>query len=295
MDFTRLEIFHFRLRLENVADQIRAKLWALLRSLSEKGEIEKLIVRRGRAGTGIIAEQAITSLRLYFQTETDQRSVKPRKVFIAIVTYNEEIWQVFADETSMYVIEARKQSERPWKELQKYSVQWYSQDWKTLDTISSSDSRMRNAFYGICLLADEQKWCWKLQCTTCGHMEFLYAFYQVGLDLNPSDGEWINNRQESQGRHVQYDLDFVKLDEKNRESVKAELSRMQLMSIPELREGIRHSVTLYERLADADILAIAKSCKFPDYLGYIGLALYYLKSIEMEDGVLSRRWGEQLS
>ena len=48
-------------------------------------------------------------------------------------------------------------------------------------------------------------------------------------------------------------------------------------------------------LSTADLVAIAARCQFPDWLGYIGLALNYTEDAEQENHEITRAWVPQLA
>ncbi|MGI8494506.1 MAG: hypothetical protein ACR2L1_04230 [Pyrinomonadaceae bacterium] len=57
------------------------------------------------------------------------------------------------------------------------------------------------------------------------------------------------------------------------------------------------TTTLQRSLAickEANLDRIAKECKFPDWLGYLGLVLYHLGGDSDADGQLSISWASQL-
>ena len=48
-----------------------------------------------------------------------------------------------------------------------------------------------NPFEALCSLASREHWCWKMFCTTCGHMLFRYAFRQLASGTSPDDEGWL--------------------------------------------------------------------------------------------------------
>ena len=47
-----------------------------------------------------------------------------------------------------------------------------------------------NKFEELCELASRENWCWKLYCTTCGHMDFRYSFSELADGKSPGEREW---------------------------------------------------------------------------------------------------------
>jgi len=108
----------------------------------------------------------------------------------------------------------------------------------------------RNAFVALCEIASQNNWCWKIHCTTCGHMSFRYAFGRLAVGQHPDDKEvWPNTKD---------DYEFLK------ES--GEYKAMYVQNCP-----VVYQVRLAELVADAQISDIMAVTKYPDWLGYIGL------------------------
>jgi len=127
---------------------------------------------------------------------------------------------------------------------------------------------MDNEFNALCRLASAEGWCWNLACTTCGHLHFRYAFVELALGKNPVDRNWI---------------------------VRARQTRYQdsIGSFPRNYSEIQKEKVL-NICADADIGQIALSCKFPDWLGYLGLILAHMKMENEAYIQLSQKWASQL-
>jgi len=49
-----------------------------------------------------------------------------------------------------------------------------------------------NQFEALCKLASDENWCWNLNCATCGHMHFRYAFSELAAAKSPEGGDWFN-------------------------------------------------------------------------------------------------------
>ncbi len=124
-----------------------------------------------------------------------------------------------------------------------------------------------NHFEELCKLASQENWCWKLSCTTCGHMHFRYAFVELANGKSPADPDWQVHA---------HNTDFRALGE-----------------FPHRLSKEQKQVILKECL-DADLLAIAKNCRFPDWLGYLGLILTHTSGSGSYYQQLSMNWSAQL-
>jgi hypothetical protein len=128
-----------------------------------------------------------------------------------------------------------------------------------------------NSFEALCELASKENWCWNLWCTTCGHVQFRYAFLELAAGKSPMDNTWI-----------------VK-DRKNRYSGYSSL----LGKMPKDYDQIqREKIT--KICLDADLSRISRSCKFPDWLGYLGLVLHHMNASPLFFK-LCESWAGQLS
>ena len=133
----------------------------------------------------------------------------------------------------------------------------------------------RNAFVALCSLAAKEIWCWKLSCTTCGHGYFRYGFMELSNGKHPDSPDWIvssNHHSELHGS-----LGPAWGFSKRRDGPSKE-DQMELICV----------------LSGASISQIAKNCRFPGWLGYLGLALSYTEPIESESKVLTAAWVPQL-
>ena len=132
-----------------------------------------------------------------------------------------------------------------------------------------------NAFVALCTLAAKETWCWKLACTTCGHMYFRYGLMELSVGKHPDFPGWIvssNHHYELHG-HLGPAWGFSdRHDKPSRED------QTELICV----------------LSGASISQIAKKCRFPGWLGYLGLALSYTEPVESEAKVLTAAWVPQL-
>ncbi len=129
----------------------------------------------------------------------------------------------------------------------------------------------RNSFEAVCEIASQENWCWNLDCTTCGHMHFNYAFLEIINGKHPDDKEWVTH---SSRHHA--------------------LTRL-LGPMPrpfQLSEGQQRA--LIGIAVDASLQKIASLAKFPDWLGYLGLVLFYTERTEDSERRLTKAWVPQL-
>ncbi len=128
---------------------------------------------------------------------------------------------------------------------------------------------MSNAFEALCIYADQNGWCWDLFCTTCGHEDFRMGLVQVARGIGPSSERWVPPEV------------IRNTDPRLTESLRD-------------RRAFIHREQLYLICASADIREIAAGCRFPDFLGYLGLALHYQERTEQRYRLLTRLWGAAL-
>ena len=107
-------------------------------------------------------------------------------------------------------------------------------------------------------------------------MLFRYALRQLALGAHPNKPGWVVRR------------DYPVL--------------LQGSALQELKQEpplwgwpIEEQRQLINVLRTADIAHIASTCTFPDWLGYMGLALHYTEDAEHETHLLTRAWAPQLA
>ncbi len=125
-----------------------------------------------------------------------------------------------------------------------------------------------NQFESLCKLASDENWCWDLYCTTCGHMHFRYAFQELGKGRSPIEENWVIH-----ARRTNYEEELG--------SFSREYSDDQKENII----GI---------CKEADLIVISNNCRFPDWLGYLGLILWYMRTPTGLFKELSLNWATQL-
>lgn len=126
-----------------------------------------------------------------------------------------------------------------------------------------------NKFEELCKLASDENWCWNLFCTTCGHMHFRYAFSELATGKSPADSNWFVHRRSTRYSNRLGSLPRSYTDQQ----------REKIISI----------------CLQSDLSSIASFCKFPDWLGYLGLILEHMFSAEKPYRKLSESWALQLS
>lgn len=98
-------------------------------------------------------------------------------------------------------------------------------------------------------------------------MAFRYALLQIAAGVQPNDTKWIDPT----GRDVQ-----------------------SLGDMKSVTRAISESDELLSILAETDLSDVAKRCKFPDFLGYLGVALFFTSPTEFQHGKLTEKWTPQL-
>ena len=125
-----------------------------------------------------------------------------------------------------------------------------------------------NQFEALCQLASEENWCWNLHCTTCGYLHFRYAFSELANGKSPEDKDWLIHTNKTQYHRL-----IGPLSRQYSESQKDKFLNICL---------------------DADLHTIAKTCKFPDWLGYLGLVLVHMLTNAQTYKSVSSKWASQL-
>lgn len=130
----------------------------------------------------------------------------------------------------------------------------------------------RNAFEALCFLASEENWCWNLFCTTCGHMYFKYAFVELMKGRHPDDENWVTRKS----NHRRLDRDVG--------------------SMHSLRDWDLTDMVAFQNICKgADIKSISEGCRFPDWLGYLGLVIGHAGGAECINKKLAKAWAGQLA
>lgn len=134
----------------------------------------------------------------------------------------------------------------------------------------------RNAFDALCSIAAKENWCWKINCTTCGHMLFRYGLHELVRGSHPDAPTWIV----SQSHPVLH-----------RGGQPKELGALPPRWTPWPLEEQRQ---LGQILSGARLLDIRAACRHPDWLGYLGLGLKYSEDAEQEGRRVTNAWLPQL-
>lgn len=107
-------------------------------------------------------------------------------------------------------------------------------------------------------------------------MLFRYALQQLAFGADPGSSAWVVHR----------DHPVLRRGSPLRE----------LGPIPPLAGWpIGEQRKLKDVLQTANLSYISTKCSFPDWLGYIGLALHYTEDAELEDSELTYAWAPQLA
>ena len=109
---------------------------------------------------------------------------------------------------------------------------------------------LRNPFIALSEMASQKNWCWRIPCSTCGAMHFREGFKKIGIDLHPDSDSWNND---------------------------ANFSNPLYLSMSTQKK-------MCDYLSEVDIKELNKVSSFPDWLGHIGLILYFCQSHAFKPG-----------
>ncbi|MFP6855483.1 MAG: hypothetical protein VB980_06840 [Opitutales bacterium] len=110
-------------------------------------------------------------------------------------------------------------------------------------------------FDSVCETATRNNWCWNIHCTTCSHDQFRSAFRELSDDGSREHHNAFSFRRDP---------------------------------------SIECQERLATKLAEANLSGISANCKFPDWLGYLGLGLYHTQQSECISRLLTKSWVPQL-
>ena len=139
-----------------------------------------------------------------------------------------------------------------------------------------------NAFELLCRLASEERWCWKIPCTTCGNHHFRYGLRELGRGHSPADPDWVVRKGRRGLREALGDIRYPR----NQEALTSDRYPAS-RSDPEI-------VSVVEVCAGADLETIAANCVFPDWLGYLGVVLDRMRCEDIAYDKLLALWAWQL-
>jgi len=125
-----------------------------------------------------------------------------------------------------------------------------------------------NAFQALAKLASDEQWCWNLYCTTCGHTHFRYAFRELARGRHPEEENWVVH-----SKRTKYP---------------------QLGNFPR-RYSPREKIQVLEQCKNTDLKFLKTECRFPDWLGYLGLVLHHMQSDSKAYQEVSCTWSAQLA
>lgn len=60
----------------------------------------------------------------------------------------------------------------------------------------------RDPFLALCDLASRENWCWKMWCSTCGHMYFRFSFQELVDGKHPDSASWLVRQENHQALRV---------------------------------------------------------------------------------------------
>ncbi len=117
-----------------------------------------------------------------------------------------------------------------------------------------------------------ERWCWKVNCSTCGHAYFRLAFREILRGNHPDSLNWSVSGYCLHGL-IEFDSD--------------PLPRIGQWPMP-------HQSALARILAGASLEWIARNTSYPDWIGFLGLGLLYCEDAERKERLLTRAWAPQL-
>jgi hypothetical protein len=129
-------------------------------------------------------------------------------------------------------------------------------------------------FHSLSLLAAGEQWCWKLSCTTCGHMVFRWGLKALARGLDPDDADWP----------VHW----------GPEQASTRLAEVNGPMPPAGGWPVRQQVAIQEAARGTSLWSIAHDCPFPDWLGHLGILLHYTEDAERRNLVLTKGLAPQL-
>ncbi len=130
----------------------------------------------------------------------------------------------------------------------------------------------KNAFEALCELASMERWCWRMDCPTCGHAYFRLGFREILRGNHPDQATWTVSGYCLHGL-MEFDMD--------------QLPKIGGWPIP-------HQSYLSRILARASLQWIARNVRHPEWVGFLCLGLLYCEDTEREDRKLTRAWVPQL-
>ncbi|MHC4855862.1 MAG: hypothetical protein ACYS72_05605 [Planctomycetota bacterium] len=123
---------------------------------------------------------------------------------------------------------------------------------------------MRNAFVALCDLASENRWCWKIHCTTCASSDLRISFQLLLKGHHPDHSSNWNNMINSILKDHSFNLrEIVHISNMDRQTM--------LLNI----------------VSQASIKEIREVALFPDWLGYIGLVMFACEETEFRKQILA--------
>ena len=105
-------------------------------------------------------------------------------------------------------------------------------------------------FEALCGIVSRERWCWKLYCTTCGHMLFRYGLRQLALGAHPGSTDWLVHSDNP--------------------TLRTGATLRELGAVPPFSGWPREEQWKLKAIVkDSDIGSIASKATFPDWLGYL--------------------------
>lgn len=123
----------------------------------------------------------------------------------------------------------------------------------------------KDSFLLFCNYASRKNLCWNIFCTTCGSHEFRSGIYALMKGNHfTDDDQWLTLCKTYTGPWFEWPVSEIEYEKFSK-------------------------VVQNCKLTD-----VAESCKFPDWLGYLGICFHWFSVWEREKHFLTQSWGVQL-
>ena len=126
----------------------------------------------------------------------------------------------------------------------------------------------RNSFLAMAMLADCESWCWNLECTTCGCHVFRHGLHELAKRVHPESAQWTLHFHQGEFPEEFHDAP-------------GSLSMTEQAAVSAI-------------VSQLDIRELTRRCRFPNWLGYLGVVLQQTTEAEAATGLLTHTLLPQL-
>ncbi len=140
----------------------------------------------------------------------------------------------------------------------------------------SNTSNQRNPFIALCDYASQNNWCWRINCTTCGHTAFRVGYSMLVKGYHPDEESlWPSKSKNDQDMMKESDIfnDF-RIDTRS-SIIQSQIKLAEIVSEIKL----------------PDLIAVSKNQD--DWMAYLGLVLHHCPTIKTKT-ILSESLTKQL-